>query len=324
MIITFLTISYNQKNYIIEHLESIKYQIEHYGEKQEYKFILSDDCSNDGTVDLVKKWIKANNNLFIDVKILTSDENLGVVQNYLRGASYIDTKIFKILAGDDLYFKNNICEVIECYDVVFTPIITFGRNGKLNCESVNLLLTLNKIKDFKKLINIWNFFNAPGSFMTTEVVNDSGLRKFMSSFKWIEDAPQWYYLLNYKKNLNVKIKTKPYILYRNSDGISMNKENSKFDAYTQERNLMNSKLKFKLTKYPKFINLYRYYVKYLVIKSKYFDAKFNKKVIQANEIIKNEIIVTPDYLKEIRKKSFEFYISIGEEELYNFAMNYDV
>ena len=61
---TFLTITYNQENLIIEHLEGIKYQIENHGKNHRFKYILGDDCSTDSTVKLVEEWIKLNSKLF--------------------------------------------------------------------------------------------------------------------------------------------------------------------------------------------------------------------------------------------------------------------
>ena len=314
--ITFLTITYNQDRFIIEHLESIKYQIKNFGKDQDYSYILSDDCSTDSTVSLAKRWIELNDDLFKEVKILTSEKNLGVVQNYLKASEYINTKSFKILAGDDLYYLNNISEVIENYDVVFTPTITFDKNGIKDCVSVNTLLAFKELKKIKKLMKLDNCFNAPGSFVTDEIIKDSGLRKFISNFKWIEDAPQWYYLLNYKKDIRIKIKNRPYILYRLSEGISMGEANGKYNEFIIEKSSMIKKLDFNLTKYPKYINPYRYYAKFVSLKVKYFDEFTKKDIIEANKVMKNELMRAPNYLDEIRKKALEFYKDIGEEKVY--------
>lgn len=307
--ITFLTISYNQEDLIIEHMESIKYQIENFGKNEEFKYILSDDCSKDNTVNIVKQWIKANSTLFKEVKILTSEENQGVVRNYLRASSHIDTKVFKILAGDDLYYKNNIFEVIENYDVVFSPIITFGEMGIKDTLNVNKLLMYKDLENLKKLFKIYNCFNAPGSFFSKEVVNDKGLRQYLSNFKWIEDAPQWYYLLNNKTDLKIDIKFNPYILYRVSEGISVNKTNSKYDEFFKEQKMMLKKMGFKINKYPKYINPFRYYTKYLSLKLKYFESRFNKDVIEANIVMKSEMRLAPAYLDMIKSKANEFYLT---------------
>ena len=61
---SFLVLAYNHENYIIEHLESIKYQVLTYGEEMSVDILISDDFSRDRTVDLIEKWIFANKRLF--------------------------------------------------------------------------------------------------------------------------------------------------------------------------------------------------------------------------------------------------------------------
>ena len=43
----FVTLTFNHEKYIIEHLESIKYQVENYGQKFSTKIVINDDCSSD-------------------------------------------------------------------------------------------------------------------------------------------------------------------------------------------------------------------------------------------------------------------------------------
>lgn len=313
---TFLTISYNQEKFIIEHLESIKYQIKNFGNNEEFKYILSDDCSKDSTVFLVKKWIQINSDLFKEVKILTNDENKGIVDNYLRGIGAVNTLNFKGLAGDDLIYKNNIFEAITNFDLVFTPLIRFNEKEIKGCITINHLLPYRKQEYLRELIKLDNCFNAPGSFISQELVQDNELRNFISKYKWIEDLPQWYYLLTYRDDIKIGIKETPYILYRTASGISSNKKHRKHDMFDNERNEIRKQLDLKLYRYPKYINPFKYYAKFLNLKLEYYDNKFNKEVIKANKIMEKEISQAPEYLNYIRIKAYEFYKSIGREELY--------
>lgn len=67
---TFIMLSYNQQDYVLQQLESIKYQIEHYGHSRKCHFILSDDSSTDNTVAVVRDWTRYNRELFDSVNIL--------------------------------------------------------------------------------------------------------------------------------------------------------------------------------------------------------------------------------------------------------------
>ena len=87
---TFAILAYNQANIIGETLESIKYQIEKYGDNRIFKIIVTDDFSKDNTLLTVRKWIEKNGGLFKEVKILTNQSNMGTVYNYNRIMENID------------------------------------------------------------------------------------------------------------------------------------------------------------------------------------------------------------------------------------------
>ena len=103
---TFAILAYNQANIIGETLESIKYQIEKYGDNRIFKIIVTDDFSKDNTLLTVRKWIEKNGGLFKEVKILTNQSNMGTVYNYNRIMENIDEESFKVIAGDDLIGPN--------------------------------------------------------------------------------------------------------------------------------------------------------------------------------------------------------------------------
>ena len=104
---TFAVLTYNQEKFILQHLESIKYQIMKFGVDINVNLVVSDDGSKDNTIFLVEKWTNENYELFNDIKILKSTVNQGIVHNYIRLLDNIKTEKFKILAGDDIYFKNS-------------------------------------------------------------------------------------------------------------------------------------------------------------------------------------------------------------------------
>ena len=108
---TFATLTYNQENYILEHLESIRYQIEHFGQEREIYYVLADDCSSDRTVELAQKWLNRNRKLFKGIEIVAATQNQGIVRNYEQALRHIQTNQFKLLAGDDLYYCENIFDL---------------------------------------------------------------------------------------------------------------------------------------------------------------------------------------------------------------------
>ena len=93
---TFAIITYNHEKHIVEHLESIKYQIANFGQEETFSLIVSDDASNDKTICLIEKWLEQNQYLFHDVKILKSVNNQGITKNYVRAVISVASDNFKV------------------------------------------------------------------------------------------------------------------------------------------------------------------------------------------------------------------------------------
>ena len=272
---TFVTITYNHEKYIIEHLESIRYQIENFSEGKKMNLIISDDGSMDDTMLFAQKWVERNRFLFSEVELLTSEKNQGIIKNYLRATAAIKTPAYKLLAGDDLYYKNNIFEIIEALkekEIIFTPALNFDGDTVWNSQDMNRLLTLKTPKQIKKVLKFQNPFNTPGAFYSTALIQEDGLRAFISKYTWIEDLPSYYYLFNKRPTIDYAVELKPYILYRSSVGISTNKKNEKNDVFAIELDAMEKDLGMVLNKYPKYVNPYQYYWKLSKLKLKYRDS----------------------------------------------------
>ena len=77
----FLVLTYNHQNYILEHLESIKYLVMTHGHNIDIDLIINDDGSKDETCGLVSRWVKSNTNLFRTVTTLFNPTNLGTCRS---------------------------------------------------------------------------------------------------------------------------------------------------------------------------------------------------------------------------------------------------
>ena len=296
---TFVTITYNHEKYIIEHLESIKYQIENFSEGKKMNLIISDDGSVDDTMLVAQKWVERNKYLFSEVELLTSENNQGIVKNYLRATAAIKTPAFKLLAGDDLYYKNNIFEIVEALkekDIIFTPALNFNEDTVWNSHDMNRLLTLKTPDQIRKVLKFQNPFNTPGAFYSAALIQEVGLRAFISKYTWIEDLPSYYYLFNKRASLNYAIELKPYIMYRSSVGISNNKKNEKNNVFTIELDAMEKEFGMVLNKYPKYINPYQYYWKLSKLDLKYRDTKTNRDIGTYNAILNEDAKKAQDFL----------------------------
>jgi hypothetical protein len=309
---TFATLTYNHERYIIEHLESIKYQIEVYGQNEKFNLIICDDYSTDNTIELVELWRELNLDLFNEFLVLRSSYNQGIVQNYLKATENIKTAAYKLLAGDDLYYNNNIFDVIseiDRYDVYFTPIISFDDDVVFKSNEFYFALVYNTYRRIRIMLNYRNIFNAPGAFLNSRIALDKDLRSCISKYKWIEDLPTWHYLFYYRENLVYGISKKPYILYRSSHGISTSTLNNKNSAFEIERLQMFKDLNMTLYTNSSKFNPHRLIWKLINIKMKLFDLKFNSSIIEYDNLYIIEMKRASDFIKYLKHKTSQFYES---------------
>ena len=229
---TFVTLSYNQQDYIIEHLESIKQVIKHYGDKIRIDYILADDCSSDKTVEKVRNWLTINKGLFNDIIILNRSKNTGVVRNMLDAVKHVKTEHYKLLAGDDKFMCKDVFSLYDNLEnkLIITPVIPFGDVSNKKVKDIKksfcLICLLKTTSKVSKMIKCENFLPAPGIFISGSWLRESDFQKFLLQFRDIEDYPMFYYLLNIKK-CEIKILYTSYIEYRIGSGVSTSKDNNK-------------------------------------------------------------------------------------------------
>jgi len=104
---TFSVLVYNHKDYILEHLESIKYLIDRYRPPL-VDLLISDDKSMDGSRELIDHWLLSNSHLFRNILKIYNEVNLGTVACTKNIAKKCQTDVLKITAGDDVYSFENI------------------------------------------------------------------------------------------------------------------------------------------------------------------------------------------------------------------------
>lgn len=306
---TFAAITYNHQAYILEHLESIKYQILTYGQTESFALIISDDASTDGTIHQIKEWLKVNQALFQNVTILTSSVNHGITENYLRAVQSIQTDRFKVMAGDDLYYKNNILNTLREYDLVISPVIKFDSEIITKIDRITLLtMRYSNRETIKKLLECQNVIYAPGVFIKLTMAKDSGLEKFLAGIKYLEDYAKWFFLFHTKPDLSLYYEKTPMVLYRQNSGISTNKQHHGNNALEIEYQRLANDWSLKGVRLPKYINPYRYYLRFLTLKIKYVDAKLNKNLNDKIRTYEKELIGSDQYLTMIKAKAAEYAI----------------
>ena len=123
---TFGTITFNQEKFIIQHLESIKFQVINYGKRYKTNLIIGDDCSKDNTLKLATEWARNNSNLFENIIIKSNIVNVGISNNFLYVINQIRTNKFHIIGGDDLYGPNSIYKSCLKDIINLSPTMNFN------------------------------------------------------------------------------------------------------------------------------------------------------------------------------------------------------
>ena len=74
-------------------LESVKYQIQRYGQGREFQLIAADDGSTDGSQEVIRSWVEENRGLFVKTDLLFRGENAGICRNYVDALRAVEGEI---------------------------------------------------------------------------------------------------------------------------------------------------------------------------------------------------------------------------------------
>jgi len=228
-LVSVVVITYNSSRFIIDTLESIKNQT-----YKNLELIISDDCSQDNTVEICQTWLSGNAHRFIRTKVVTSKVNTGITANMNRAYSAANGIWIKPIAGDDVLLinciENNIAYVLKnrFAEIVFSKIQVLSNNdavylyGTKIFNRYDLKLALPH-REFKYLILCENFIPAATTSIKRELWDAMG--GFDERIPMMEDWPFWIKLIQNKKRLYFN--PIPTVMYRMHDqSISLNKRPS--------------------------------------------------------------------------------------------------
>lgn len=212
-LVSIIVLSYNSEKYIEETLQSIINQ-----SYRNIELIISDDCSEDNTIIVAKKYMEKST--FYNYKIIQTSENLGTPSNCNFAIRQTKGKYIKFIAADDLLLRDSIENNVDFMKknnnlIQFSKVRDFmdkdnkrvflKRNYKIN-EKFNEKSVKNHLKE----LFFHNYILAPTVFFNKKIFEKYGL--FDEGYKFIEDYPMWIKLL--KNNVRIKFMDKETILYR--------------------------------------------------------------------------------------------------------------
>ena len=139
-LVSVVVVTYNSAKTVIETLDSIKVQTYH-----NLELIISDDCSKDNTLTIVRRWLKQNEQSFRSSKLVTSEVNNGVAANINRGIKASKGEWVKSIAGDDLLTHDAVQEYIsfvlshpDCR-ICMAMLDVFGASKEIHLRRYKLL-----------------------------------------------------------------------------------------------------------------------------------------------------------------------------------------
>ena len=309
---TFGIISYNQEDYILELLESIRYQIENYGKGINIYLIIADDASTDNTRKIEEAWVRENFTLFEKTVILDGRKNVGVVENYKKLLNAIKTDCFKTMAGDDVFADHNIFEFYEkCGDhnlTISVPVILCDNRAILREDWYYNHFYYKKKKRSRKYDierqEMGSYFQSTSVFyhMNQQI---EFFREPDISLKLFDDDCRWHSILVNDKDSHIVLEDDYLVLYRMHDGSICQTDNNPLAAVLRKELVTYKKyiisrgtsLKTKIIlhlqlKKPK--NKYLYILNYTA-KFKILYAKF---AVKALPYYKNRYNI---YVKQLEK-----------------------
>lgn len=249
----FLVVTYNHQNYILEHLESIKYLVQTHGSTWDVDLIINDDASRDQTRTLVDRWLALNATMFRHVKTLYNPKNLGTCASVNNMLTHMVADRCKLTAGDDVYSFENIFE-LTAYSMDTAMVsgrVLYLLGDELSVDPMaNTLATATQaiyqrdslLHRFKHL----SYTNAPNLLYATECLLNPKVRDFLQRFDVVEDWPLQVAIAREYPQHRLSLIDQVLVYYRRTTGSTYIVANQRFmkDKLQLYADLIQNELNF--------------------------------------------------------------------------------
>jgi glycosyltransferase involved in cell wall biosynthesis len=232
-LVSVIVMAYNSSGYILSTLESIYNQT-----YENVELIVTDDSSEDHTVELVQDWAEKHKQRFKRVEVISWPVNTGIPANCNRGIKKSNGEWLKIIAGDDILLE--ICLSTFISEIVKDPELRFIASDMhyINAEGElveNKDFRFNAIRGYffslkpeeqlKLYARLPVFLNSPSFFMYKPTLQS--VDYFDEEFRIYDDLPLIFKIL--EKGIRIAYidkKTVKYRIYENSLSRTSNKKTS--------------------------------------------------------------------------------------------------
>lgn len=229
-------ITYNSSKTVIETLNSIYAQT-----YPNLELIVSDDCSSDNTVEIVREWIDKYKERFVRTELIIVERNTGISGSCNRAEAVCQGEWIKGIAGDDLLVEDCIESCAQYVLEHENVVVLFGRQDAFGadeerCSQINAVFDYETLqapaeKQLHKLIFENNYIPATTLFYHKERMRATGVRND-ERIPLLEDWPKWINLL--RVGVQFHFIDKVLVKYR-IGGISTQKQRMSPAVYRSNR-----------------------------------------------------------------------------------------
>ena len=214
-LISYILFTYNQELFVSSAIESALAQT-----YRPLEIIISDDCSTDSTVDVIKEVLKKKD-IDCDVRINVNKVNLGIIKHIEYAVRLARADIVVLAAGDDISYPHRVLTIVDSFSK--------DRNIKYIHSAVKLMYPTSQDKivwESPGLNDFKSIFSAAKAQSLAIGATQAFKREILFDFPdinsgvWAEDM-----ILGFRASLvsGVKYIEDPLVLYRNETGISFKK-----------------------------------------------------------------------------------------------------
>ena len=263
-LVSILAITYNSSRYILDALNSAKFQT-----YKNIELIISDDGSTDSTLEICENWIKENKQFFVRTEIITVSENTGITHNCNRGLKKSHGKWLKVLAGDDILLPNCIQDNINFTETNKEAKFVFSTYRYLINDIISKKYYFNRSFFLKNNKQQYNSFlkgvgvnTATSFFSRKDVIKLDG---YNNDYPFLEDAPLWLKAL--KNGYKLYAFEKATVLYRiHPQNSSLTSKNIfiNLNYYYSFKNFYNDKVKSVLIENKNYVTLFSNYIEFYI------------------------------------------------------------
>lgn len=154
-LVSIVLTNFNKEKFVLKQLVSIVSQT-----YRNWELIISDDCSMDGSRDIIRRFI--DNNRDKNIVFLENEENLGVAKNFEKGLRFATGEYIAVCDADDVWLSNKLEKELQFlkkgnYGMVYSDLTVVDENLEIIEKSFMQkglsLFCHQKDESFYELIN---------------------------------------------------------------------------------------------------------------------------------------------------------------------------